>query len=351
MAECQEGKVSVIIPVYNDEKYIRHCVDSVIGQTYRDLEIILVDDASPDGSLAVCEEYAAKDNRVKVIRHEQNCGLSKSRETGYTQAAGEWICFMDHDDCMNPRAVEYLMAHADESTDIVAARYKNILTGDFEQYVWEDAQRTKSRILSHNRAVNMLGSFGQHGVPECLWGKIYRRALFEQIEFQKYEKLFPLLYFEDVLLTSALVRACRKMTIINQYIYIHRVDFDSVSMSPRALEFNLQTARTADIVLARLEEPYAKIAYAKVLQNYLLVFSKNWYLVWQYHKKDQMLLDEMEALFYKYYDSYRTLKVKVPIVPDLCIKLFRLNKVLFCIMVCRVWFECVSKIRYHIQSK
>lgn len=84
MAECQEGKVSVIIPVYNDEKYIRHCVDSVIGQTYRDLEIILVDDASSDGSLAVCEEYAAKDNRVKVIRHEQNCGLSKSRETGYT---------------------------------------------------------------------------------------------------------------------------------------------------------------------------------------------------------------------------------------------------------------------------
>ncbi|MDE6365141.1 MAG: glycosyltransferase [Lachnospiraceae bacterium] len=351
MAERQECKVSVIIPVYNDERYIRHCVDSIIGQTYRDLEILLVDDASSDGSLAICKEYAANDSRVKVIRHEQNCGLSKSRETGYTQASGEWICFMDHDDCMNSRAVEYLMAYADESTDIVAARYKNIITKNFEQYVWEDAQCTKAHILSHDRAVNMLGSFGQHDVPECLWGKIYRRTLFEQTEFCKYKKAFPLLYFEDVLLTSSLVKACRKMMIINQYIYIHRVDFDSVSMSPRALEFNLQTARTADIVIARLEEPYANKAYAKVLQNYLLVFSKNWYLVWWYHKKDQKLLDEMEGLFYKYYDSYKRLNVQMPIVPDLCIRLFRLNKVLFCIVVCRVWFECVSKIRYCIKSK
>lgn len=351
MAENQEGIVSVIIPVYNDERYIRHCVDSVIGQTYRDLEIILVDDASSDASLAVCEEYAANDSRVSVIHHEQNRGLSKSRETGYDHASGEWICFMDHDDCMNPRAVEYLMAYADKSTDIIAARYKNIIMKDFEQYVWEDVQRTKAHILSHDRAVNMLGSFGQYDVPECLWGKIYRRTLFEKTAFRTYEKSFPLVYFEDVLLTSALVNACRKMIILNQYIYIHRVDFDSVSMSPRALEFNLQTARSAEIVLGRVQKAYAKRAYAKVLQNYLLVFSKNWYLVWQYHKKDQKLLDEMEALFNKYYDSYRALKVKVPIVPDVCIRLFRLNKVLFCIVVCRVWFEYVSKIQYQIKSR
>lgn len=351
MAENQRRKVSVIIPVYNDEKYIRQCVDSIIGQTYRDLEIILVDDASSDTSLAICEAYAADDDRIKVIHHKQNCGLSKSRETGFKQATGEWICFMDHDDGMNPRAIAHLMDYADESVDIVAARYKNILNKDFEQYVWEDMSHTKVCELSHDRAVNMLGSFGQYEVPECLWGKIYRKTLFEQIEISKYEKTFPLVYFEDVLLTSALVKQCRRMKILNQYAYIHRVDFGSVSMSPHALEFNLETARTADVVIARVREPYAPKAYMKVLQNYLLVFSKNWYLVWWYHKKEKKLLDEMEGLFGKYYDSYRMLKVKKPLVPDLCIRLFRLNKVLFCMIVCRVWFECVSKIRYCIKSR
>ena len=149
MAENQACKVSVIIPVYNDEKYIRQCVDSIIGQTYRDLEIILVDDASSDTSLAICEAYAADDDRIKVIHHKQNSGLSKSRETGFKQATGEWICFMDHDDCMNPRAIAHLMAYADESVDIVAARYKNILNKDFEQYVWEDMPHTKVCELSH----------------------------------------------------------------------------------------------------------------------------------------------------------------------------------------------------------
>ena len=351
MAENEKDRVSIIVPVYNDEVYIRNCVDSILNQTYEELEIILVDDASTDASLKICRQYASKDSRIKVIHNEYNQGLSGSREIGYSQSTGEWISFMDHDDCINPRTIAYLMENADDAVDIVAARYKNILNSDFEKYTWEEWTKTEIVALSHDQAVNTLGAFGQYEVPECLWGKIYRKELFDRIEIRKYKKQFSLVYFEDVLLTSALIKACREMRILNQYIYIHRVDFNSVSMSPNALEFNLQTARTADIVITRVNEPYSVDAYARVLQNYLLVFSKNWYLVWSYYNKDKKLLNEMEELFDRYYDNYRALKSKTPLVPRICIGLFRINKILFCIVVCKLWFQCVSKMKYRIKSR
>ena len=89
--------VSVIVPVYNVEKHLRDCVDSILAQTYPELEIILVDDGSPDGSPAICDEYAASDPRVRVI-HKNNHGVSAVRNTGLDAAEGKWIVFVDSDD-------------------------------------------------------------------------------------------------------------------------------------------------------------------------------------------------------------------------------------------------------------
>lgn len=341
-------KVSIIIPIYNDEKNIRSCINSVIVQTYKNLEIILVDDASKDASWEICREYAAGDDRIKVLHNNLNRGLSGSREIGFQLATGDWICFIDHDDCMCPQAIEWLVDAADEKIDIVAGKYKNIPNKNFEQYVWDKINKSDVLVLNHDSAVDTLGYFGQYNVPECLWGKIYRKELFAKIEILEYKERFYQVYFEDVLLTSALVKACRQMKIVDKYIYIHRVDYNSVSMSPYALEFNLQTARTADIVTARLDEPYSKNAYAKVIQNYLLVFSKNWYLVWQYYDKNAALLREMGDMFDRYYKIYKELEVKGSYITNVCIKLFSLNKVLFCIFVCKLWFQWISKIKYMI---
>ena len=343
--------VSIIVPVYNDEKNIRSCLNSIIAQTYRNLEIILVDDASKDASLEICQEYAAVDDRFKVLHNNRNCGLSESREIGFQHATGEWICFVDHDDCMRPQAIEWLVGVADEKTDVVTGKYKNISNKNFEQYMWNRINKPDVLVLNHDSAVDTLGYFGQYNVPECLWGKIYRKELFAKIEILEYKKSFSQVYFEDVLLTSALVKACRQMKIIDKYIYIHRVDYNSVSMSPYALEFNLQTARTADIVTARLDEPYSRNAYAKVIQNYLLVFSKNWYLVWQYYDKNAALLREMENLFDRYYKKYKELGAGGSFVANMCIKLFSINKVLFCVFVCKLWFQWISKVKYTIQSR
>ena len=347
------AKVSVVIPIYNDEKYIRHCVDSVINQTYENLEIILVNDNSKDKSLDICYEYESNDSRIKVINSTVNCGLSASREKGYKSSTGDWICFLDHDDCINKYSIEHLMKYNDDHTDIISGKYKNILNKDFEQYKWNCNcdENIDVVVLEHDEAVDTLGQFSKYEVPECLWGKIYRRELFEKIDILNYKEQFPLLYFEDVLLTSSLIKASNKIKIIDEYIYIHRVDYNSVSMSPNAIEFNLQTARTADVVIERLNENYSFNAYGKVIENYLLVFAKNWYLVWQYYNKDYELLCEMERYFDKYYKEYKSLKVNKAFVNKVCIEVFRMNKIVFCIFVCRLWFQCVSKVMYKLKSK
>ena len=114
-----EPLISVVLPIYNVEKVLRRCVDSVLNQTYRNLEVILVDDGSPDGCPAICDEYAANDSRVKVI-HKQNAGLGYARNTGIENATGKYICFFDSDDYIEPTTLEECCALAKrENADLV----------------------------------------------------------------------------------------------------------------------------------------------------------------------------------------------------------------------------------------
>lgn len=117
-------KVSVIVPVYKVEGYLRRTVDSLLGQTHEDVEVILIDDGSPDGSGAICDEYAAKDARVVVI-HQENAGVSAARNTGLDAATGNWIGFCDGDDWFEPDMLEKLLACAQrEQADYVICNYK-----------------------------------------------------------------------------------------------------------------------------------------------------------------------------------------------------------------------------------
>ena len=111
--------VSIIVPVYNAERYLRYCIESILGQTYTNLEIILVDDGASDASPSICNEYAAKDNRITVI-HQTNGGIAKAQNTGLDAAHGEYIAFSDNDDIL-----EYLL-HALLSTgaDMSKARWQ-----------------------------------------------------------------------------------------------------------------------------------------------------------------------------------------------------------------------------------
>ena len=117
--------VSVIIPVYNVEKYLRRCLDSVVGQTYKDLEIILVDDGSTDGSTEICEEYAKKDSRIRFLR-KQNGGLSSARNAGLLVATGEYVTFVDSDDYIEDFTYERLILNIEKRFTVYSKMTQNL---------------------------------------------------------------------------------------------------------------------------------------------------------------------------------------------------------------------------------
>ena len=126
-----EQKVSIVVPVYNVEKYLKRCVNSLIGQSYSNLEILLVDDGSKDSSLSICKEYELKDSRIRVF-HKENEGLGLTRNYGIERATGEYITFVDSDDYLTSDAITAMLDRAiATNADVVIAThyYKNEVQG------------------------------------------------------------------------------------------------------------------------------------------------------------------------------------------------------------------------------
>lgn len=134
--------VSVIIPIYNVEKYLSECLDSIINQTYKNLEIILVDDGSPDGCGKICDEYAEKDSRIKVI-HKENGGVSSARNVGIETSNGEWIYFCDPDDVIEKKLIELALGMAlKESTDMCFFDYDTFNEKGSKKYIALESNET-----------------------------------------------------------------------------------------------------------------------------------------------------------------------------------------------------------------
>lgn len=136
----EQTTTSVIVPVYNAEKYIKNCIQSIVNQTYPFWELILIDDGSLDNSGTICDEYAAKEPRIKVI-HQYNQGVSSARKTGFEKSTGEWICFVDADDIIANDYIEKLVSN-NSNVDIVHAHMQN------DQYI--SAQEYISLLLKNN---------------------------------------------------------------------------------------------------------------------------------------------------------------------------------------------------------
>lgn len=168
-------KISVIVPVYKTEKFIRRCVESVLRQTYTDLELLLVDDGSPDRSGEICDEYICKDERVKVI-HKSNGGVTSARACGVSVCTGAFVIFVDSDDYLLENSLELLYYGFDDETDIVIGSHEDDS---------DNVHAVKETIMSPEQYQNEL--FYKHWNP---WGKLYRRSLFTDAVFDYIVKYF-----------------------------------------------------------------------------------------------------------------------------------------------------------------
>lgn len=211
--------ISIIVPVYNVEKYIRRCVDSLINQTYKNLEIILIDDGSPDNSGAICDEYAKLDNRVKVI-HKENGGVSSARNAGLDSASGEYIGFMDSDDYITPDMYEVL--------------YNNMVDNDADISMGIYAlENNKGEFISHYRydvnevfdkAQTIAEMLKQVKYTCSLCDKLFSSKLVGDIRFDK-----DISHNEDLLFAYQLMKKSNKAVYISKPMYYYCNNEESAS--------------------------------------------------------------------------------------------------------------------------
>ena len=169
--------VSIIVPIYKVEPYLRRCLDSIVNQTYTNIEIILIDDGSPDNCPQICDEYASKDNRIKVI-HKMNGGLSDARNSGIDISKGEYISFVDSDDWVDEKYIEILLdLTIKENADIVIGEYTKT-----QGVILQEKQNIWTKTYSSKEALIRL--FSKNNITFTVsWGKLYKKELFNSIRF------------------------------------------------------------------------------------------------------------------------------------------------------------------------
>lgn len=164
-------KVSIVVPVYNVEYYLPRCVDNLLQQTYTNIEVVLVDDGSSDNSASICDGYAQKDSRVKVI-HKENGGVSAARNSGIDNISGEWVAFIDSDDWLETDAIEGLVELTDgKQVDMVIAGY-NIVNDSESRCPCTDTRKTE--ILSRDEALTEMFRPKDYPYLGYVAGKLYR---------------------------------------------------------------------------------------------------------------------------------------------------------------------------------
>ena len=201
-----QPKISVIVPVYKAEKYLRRCIDSILAQTFTDFELILVNDGSPDNCGAICDEYAAKDSRIRVF-HKENGGVNAARRDGVENSNGEWITFVDADDSLPNDALETLYTNTSDEYDIIKGCYKIIGK--------QESPTHKPMILGckEYRSETITNSF-LHCSP---WASLIYKRLFNDKTFNMPKELA---YGEDMIMNIRLAFATNKdIKIIPDIVY------------------------------------------------------------------------------------------------------------------------------------
>lgn len=211
--------VSIIVPVYNVERYLDRCLKSLVNQTYLNIEIILVNDGSPDMCPKICEEWAQRDHRIKVI-HKKNGGLSDARNKGVDVAKGIYICFVDSDDYVAQTYVETLYKLIrDNNTDMSAVSFKKVYTID------QDPDRKIKRedaiiVFEGEEAIRQL--FSDNTYANYAWNKMYKRELFENVRFPRGRKM------EDLGTTYKLLLNTRRIVYSKKILYYYYQREDSI---------------------------------------------------------------------------------------------------------------------------
>lgn len=285
-------KISIIVPIYNVEKYLDRCLNSILNQSFKDIEIILVDDGSPDKSPEICNTYAEKDNRIKVI-HKKNEGLGFARNSGIEIAKGEYIAFIDSDDYISPLMYEKLHQETlKHKYDIVYCGVNSEKSsGNFkEEHIYNETIADSKSIQLF--LADIISSSPEEKIerkrPMAVWHAIYKKSLIDKYNIRFMSE--RLILSEDILFNISLIPRCESIRFIPYALYYHCLNSSSLSQT-----FNLNKIDCAfslyeqmnkviieqNLTLCKLRAKRFIIGYARgmlksiILSNYPQYTKKN----------------------------------------------------------------------------
>ena len=252
-------KASVIVPVYKVEEYLEKCVQSILAQTERDFELILVDDGSPDRCGALCDSLAQTDSRIRVI-HQENQGLGGARNTGIREARGDWLLLVDSDDWIEPKILEKAMeAGLREEADLVMFAFRTVDEQGRELGVFrEDMPKERGIGLQEHKEALLTAP--------CAWNKLYRRSFFQGTGLA----YPPRVWYEDLRTSPKLMAKAGRMVFLDEvgYNYLQR---QGSIMKSANLERNREILDAFDDLLPWFRKEGLFEAYRRELE-YLAVF-------------------------------------------------------------------------------
>ncbi|MCL6275533.1 glycosyltransferase [Muricauda sp. 2012CJ35-5] len=223
-------KISVIVPIYKIEDYLAQCIESIINQSFQHFELVLVNDGSPDSCPQICDTYAAKDSRIKVV-HKENGGLLSARKAGLQNATGKYIAFVDGDDWVDKYYLDvlYKLAVANEADLVVTGHFREF-DGKIETFKPRNtgiynAQTIKGSILP-NAIYN--GRFCEHDISTYVWNKLFRKELLANV---LYDVPNDIIMGEDAAITYAYLAISKKLIISSIPVYYYRQRHDSIVKS------------------------------------------------------------------------------------------------------------------------
>lgn len=300
----RDGVISVVVPVYNVEPYLIECLESIINQTYRDLEIILIDDGSTDKSGDICDEYGKKDERIIVI-HQSNQGSASAKNAGLRKSSGEYLAFVDSDDFLQEDAYEFMVKQLEEyCADIIQGCFRKV----YQKFYRDVNKIIEMQILDTSEFLEL---FTKDWTCGLLWDKLYKRDIFKDIYFKEGHKI------DDEFFTYKGVMNSKKILRVPHYIYNYRQRISSVMFSK---DSQLKIiSDSLEYLSIRREEvtksfPQLKKVYDEHYLNMLIILSKNEYINAEHIK-------EIKQHIKKYFNENDKIKISLA----LCIELKKLQ--------------------------
>lgn len=265
-------RLTLIVPAYNVQGYVRECLDSVLQQDFTDFEVVAVDDCSPDGSGAILDEYAARDARVRVLHLSENVGLGHARNAGIEQATGDYLVFLDSDDTLTPGSLSGIAGRLEETDD------PDVLIYDYARSYWD------GRLLPNQRA-DLLSADGPAAAPlserpglldllQIVWNKAYRRDFVEAHGFR-----FPSGYYEDAPWTYTTLVTAESIAVLDRICVLYRQRREGGNILRTVSRKHFDVFDQYDRVFTYLDEhpefdSWRPALFRKMIDHYLTVMEK-----------------------------------------------------------------------------